>query len=169
MLGYHKINGEELLLLLLKLKLHLQLSVMVQMLACLDLNMVPLLVLVLVLVLVPVPRANSLHMRGVQDQMNHVITLVTMKISDLHRDVIADALAHPLLLVDGRLVTLQPLVDVMSPIMVITAEFLQDMMAMMIMPGVVSTIIANVALSDVVAAHRHREAFMMADQVVRSG
>jgi hypothetical protein len=161
MLGYHKINGEELLLLLLKLKLQLQLqlSVTVQMLAYLDLNTVPLMVLVLV------PRANS---RGVQGQMNHVISLARIKVSDLHRDVIADAPAHPLLLVDG-LVTLQPLVDVMSPIMGRVAEFLQDMMAVMIMPGVVSRIIANVALSDGVAAHRRREAFMMADQAVRSG
>lgn len=95
--------------------------------------------------------------------MNHVIVVVQMRLSDLHKDVTADALVRSLLRVDGMLlVTLQTRVVVMTTL-VTMVEILQ------VMAEIGTTSTASAALLAGVVAHPRHEASMMAALVAPNG
>ena len=105
--------------------------------------------------------AQPLQMHGTP--MNHVIVVVRMRLSDLHKDVIADALVRSLLRADGMLlVTLQTRVVVMTTL-VTMVEILQVMAE----TGTTST--GSAALLAGVVAHPHHEASMMAALAAPNG
>ena len=96
--------------------------------------------------------------------MNHVTGLAQLMVSDLLKDVIADALARHLLRGDGMLLVILQTRVVM--LMVIMVEILQVTAAM---TGVGTTSIASVAQRAGVVAHPHREASMMAALAAPNG
>lgn len=105
--------------------------------------------------------AQRLQMHGIP--MNHVIVGAQMRLSDLHKDVIADALVRSLLRADGMLlVTLQTRVVVMTTL-VTMVEILQ------LMAEIGTTSTASEALFAAAVAHPLHEAFMMAALAVPNG
>lgn len=95
--------------------------------------------------------------------MNHVIVVVPTRLSDLHKDVTADALVRSLLRADGMLlVTLQTRVVVMITL-VIMVEIPQRMAEI----GTTST--GNAAQPGGVVAHPHHEASMTAGLAAPNG
>lgn len=94
--------------------------------------------------------------------MNHVIVVVQMMQSDLHKDVTADALVRSLLRAGGIL-----LVNLQTRAVVMTTVTMVEILQVMAEIGTTST--DSAALLAGVVAHPHHEASMMAALAAPNG